>query len=91
MQLANTKQVRAIISNFVNCNAKYTDKGANNTRLVAWQLGSVDTATLKQIQDVFTLCGFSNRIKVTQSKYCSTARSGGWTYLRVNASYKETV
>jgi hypothetical protein len=88
MQLANTKQVRAIVSNFINCNAKYTDKGVNNTRLVAWQLGAVDTATLKQIRDAFTLCGFNNRIKVTQSAYSAMARSGGYTYLRINASFK---
>jgi hypothetical protein len=89
MQLANTKQVRAIVSNFVNCNAKYTDKGANNTRLVAWQLGSIDAATVKQIQDTFTLAGFSNRVKVTQSAYSAYARSGGQTYLRINASFNK--
>jgi len=89
MQLANTKQVRAIVGNFINCSAKYTDKGVNNTRLVAWQLGALDSATLKQIRDTFALAGFNNRITVTRSAYSYEARSGGYTYLRINASFNK--
>ena len=89
MQLANTKTVRKIVNSILGHSAAYTDRGANGTRLLAWQCGSVDAATVKHIQDIFTLAGFTNRIKVTQSEYNTLARGGGWTYLRINASFKE--
>ena len=89
MQLANTQTVRNIVNNIVGFSATYTDKGANNTRLLTWKGVKADSATIKEIQDIFTLAGFSNRIKVTQSNYCSVGRSGGWTYIRINASYNK--
>jgi hypothetical protein len=89
MQLANTKTVRNIVNKIVGFGAQYTDKGVNNTRLLTWKGATVDSATIKEIQDLFTLAGFSNRIKVTQSAYDTMARNGGWHYLRINASYKK--
>ena len=87
--LANTKTIRNIVNSIVGTSAKYTDKGVNNTRLLTWQLRALDTATLKEIQTIFALVGFTNRIKVTRSTYNAIAREGGYTYLRINASYNK--
>jgi len=90
--LADTQTIRNIVNNIVGESAKYTDKGVNNTRLLAWDINYADKhALVKEIQDLFTLVGFTNRIKVTTSNYTgySTYRSGGRTYLRINASYNK--
>ena len=92
MQLADTQAIRNIVNNIVGDSAKYTDKGVNNTRLLAWDINYADKhAIVKEIQDLFTLVGFSNRIKVTTSNYtgCMGFKSGGRTYLRINASYNK--
>jgi hypothetical protein len=92
MQLANTQTVRNIVNYIVNSSAKYTDKGANNTRLLAWEISERNAnAYVKEIQDIFALAGFSNRIKVTNSAYTSIGsyRTGGQTWLRINASYNK--
>ena len=92
MQLADTQAIRNIVINIVGDSAKYTYKGVNNTRLLAWDINYADKhAIVKEIQDLFTLVGFSNRIKVTTSNYtgCMGFRSGGRTYLRINASYNK--
>jgi hypothetical protein len=90
--LANTQTIRNIVNNIVGDSAKYTDKGVNNTRLLTWDINYADKHVLvKEIQDLFTLVGFTNRIKVTTSNYtgCMGFRSGGRTYLRINASYNK--
>lgn len=90
--LANTQTIRNIVNNIVGDSAKYTDKGVNNTRLLTWDINYADKhALVKEIQDLFTLVGFTNRIKVTTSNYtgCMGFRSGGRTYLRINASYNK--
>jgi hypothetical protein len=92
MQLADTQAIRNIVNNIVGDSAKYTDKGVNNTRLLTWDINYADKHVLvKEIQDLFTLVGFTNRIKVTTSNYtgCMGFRSGGRTYLRINASYNK--
>ena len=92
MQLADTQAIRNIVNNIVGDSAKYTDKGVNNTRLLAWDINYADKhAIVKEIQDLFTLVGFTNRVKVTTSNYtgCMGFRSGGRTYLRINASYNK--
>ena len=90
--LADTQAIRNIVNNIVGDSAKYTDKGVNNTRLLAWDINYADKhALVKEIQDLFTLVGFTNRVKVTTSNYtgCMGFRSGGRTYLRINASYNK--
>ena len=92
MQLADTQAIRNIVNNIVGDSAKYTDKGVNNTRLLTWDINYADKhAIVKEIQDLFTLVGFTNRIKVTTSNYtgCMGFGSGGRTYLRINASYNK--
>lgn len=88
--LADTKTVRRIVNNIVGVSAKYTDKGANNTRLLAWDIGSTNANKIeKEVKDLFALAGFTNRVKVSTSVYCMYGRSGGNTFLRINASYKD--
>jgi len=84
MQLANTKQVLNIVNNILNNSAIYADKGANNTRLLAWDISCCNAGKyIEEVQDIFTLAGFSNRIKVTTSKYSNR------TFLRINASFNK--
>jgi len=88
MQLANTTTVLNIVNNIVGHSAKYADKGANNTRLLAWYINYADKNKLvKEIQDIFALVGFTNRIKVTTSEH--SGGYPGYTYLRINASYNK--
>ena len=90
--LANTTTVLKIVNSIVGERARYADKGVNNTRLLAWDISYRDAnALVKQIRDLFALVGFTNRVKATTSNYTgySTYRSGGRTYLRINASYNK--
>jgi hypothetical protein len=88
--LADTKLVRKMVNSIVGVSAKYTDKGANNTRLLAWDIGSTNANKIeKEVKDLFALAGFTNRVKVSTSVYSIEGRSGGNTFLRINASYKD--
>ena len=88
--LANTQTIRNIVNNIVGDSAKYTDKGVNNTRLLTWDINYADKhAIVKEIQDLFKLVGFTNRVKATTSAYKHNWREGGRTYLRINASYNK--
>ena len=88
--LANTKLVRKMVNTIVGVSAKYTDKGANNTRLLAWDISSTNANKIeKEVKDLFALAGFTNKVKVTTSVYCMYGRSGGNTFLRINASYNK--
>jgi len=91
MQLASTTTVLNIVNSIVGDSAKYADKGVNNTRLLAWDISYKDNkdALVKEIKDLFTLAGLSNRVKTTTSIYNRNNREGGRTYLRINASYNK--
>ena len=87
--LAHTKLVRKMVNSIVGVSAKYTDKGANGTRLLAWDIGSTNANKIeKEVKDLFALAGFTNKVKVTTSVYSVEGRCGGNTFLRINASYK---
>ena len=86
--LANTQTIRNIVNNIVGDSAKYTDKGINNTRLLAWYINYAEKdALVKEIKDLFKLVGFTNRVKATTSEHSGGYR--GATYLRINASYNK--
>lgn len=87
--LADTQTIRNIVNNMVGESAKYTDKGVNNTRLLTWNISytSNKKALEKEIKDLFTLVGFTNRVKITTSGH--SGAYGGATYLRINASYNK--
>ena len=90
--LADTKTVRSIVNEIVGVSADYTDKGANDTRLLAWCIGNGSAARLVQeAKTALTLAGFTNRVTCTSSNYtgCGSYRTGGFTYLRINASYNK--
>jgi hypothetical protein len=88
--LADTKLVRKMVNTIVGVSAKYTDKGANNTRLLAWEIGSTNANKIeKEVKELFALAGFTNKVKVTTSEIDSWNRSGGNTFLRINASYNK--
>ena len=86
--LANTTTILNIVNSIVGDSAKYADKGINNTRLLAWDISYADKhALVKEIQDLFKLVGFTNRVKATTSEH--SGGYGGRTYLRINASYNK--
>lgn len=99
MQLATTKQVRAIMrSMFGTIDETWTDKCAQDARLrrLAFKIGNdydrdLLERTRKQIQDLLTLAGFSNRVTVTDSgKRLTTqqlifCRNNTGVYVRVKA------
>jgi hypothetical protein len=90
--LAHTKLVRKMVNSIVGVSAKYTDKGANGTRLLAWNIGYTNANKIeKEVKDLFALAGFTNKVKVTTSERtgCGTYSTGGNTFLRINASYKD--
>jgi hypothetical protein len=88
--LADTKLVRKMVNTIVGVSAKYTDKGANNTRLLAWDIGYTNANKIeKEVKDLFALAGFTNRVTVSTSVYSIEGRSGGNTFLRINASFKD--
>ena len=92
MELANTKTVRKIVNAMVGRAAKYTDKGATaGTRQVAWEMYDSKEAEklVKEIRELFLLAGFSNKVRARTSSYNVLARSGGYTYLRITASFVE--
>jgi hypothetical protein len=91
MQLADTKTVRKLVNRIVGASAIYTDMGANGTRLLAWEVYGEDRAEqlVKEVKELFTLLGFTNRVKMNSSVYNPLGRSGGQTWLRINASYKD--
>ena len=86
--LANTTTILNIVNKIVGDSAKYADKGVNNTRLLAWYINYAEKdALVKELQDLFTLVGFTNRVKATTSEHSGGYR--GATYLRINASYNK--
>jgi len=92
MELANTKTVRRIVNGIVGYSAKYTDKGAKQgTRYLAWEFGGAERAerVAQEVRELFLLAGFSNKVRVRTSRYNELARSGGYTYLRITASFVE--
>jgi hypothetical protein len=91
MQLADTKTVRKLVNRIVGASAIYTDMGTNGTRLLAWEVYGEDRAEqlVKEVKELFTLLGFTNRVKMNSSAYNPLGRSGGQTWLRINASYKD--
>jgi ribosomal protein L28 len=90
--LATTKQVRNIVHTMCNVGAhSYTDKSASkrtsetNLRNITFLLYEENTAvTLAIMQLALFAQGYTNKIKITRSKYDSVARQGGSTYLRIN-------
>jgi hypothetical protein len=86
--LATTKQVRNIVHTLCNVSRQsYTDKSKRcaDWRNVSFILHEDDKATaLALVQLAMFTRGYTNKIKLTRSKYDAWARQGGATYLRIN-------
>ena len=101
MQLATTKQVRAIVSTYFNntfAGNSWTDKcaGDDTVRRVAFKIcgGSTTAQRLeiirKDLQAMFMLAGFVNEVKVTDSTgkrvgLLAYCRDDSGCYVRVKA------
>jgi len=87
--LATTLQMRTILRSVFNVSKIYTDKCADEKmrRLacaVSYLADAVYMQTLqKRLQDAIFLAGFTNTVKITQSKVYG--REGGIVYVRVKA------
>jgi hypothetical protein len=64
----------------------YTDKSTKeNMRNVTFYISATEAENVKQkLQLALFVAGFKNKVKITTSKYNTFARSGGYTYLRIN-------
>ena len=86
--LATTKQVRNIVHTVCNVSRQsYTDKSKQGAdrRNVSFILYEADeAAALALMQLAMFTRGYTNKIKLTRSKYDAMARQGGSTYLRIN-------
>jgi hypothetical protein len=86
--LATTQQVRNIVHTVCNVSRQsYTDKSkrGTNKRNVTFILREANIeAALAIVQLAMFTRGYTNKIKLTTSKYDSIARQGGSTYLRIN-------
>ena len=89
-KLINTKLVRKIVRNIANgavYNYSYTDKtkADNNLRNVSFFIYEHEAeAIARELRVLLTLAGYTNKVKVTTSKYNEMGRCGGNTYLRIN-------
>lgn len=86
--LASTKFVRKVVRNFYNVRGTtYTDKSkrVENLRNITFFIDAdVAQQVKKDVEFVLWSLGYTNKVKVTTSKYNEFAREGGWTYLRIN-------
>ena len=85
--LATTKQVRALVHGLVAVRAhSYTDKRkrGSNLRNVTFMLCEDGDKAVAKLQLAMFLMGYTNTVKTTTSEVHYAARTGGYTYLRIN-------
>jgi hypothetical protein len=99
MRTATTKEVRRLVRSVLgSCEETWTDKcrTGEQVRRVAFKIGNCYTNDLKakverDMRALFTLCGFDNDIKVTDSTQKITqqqlifCRNNTGVYLRIKA------
>ena len=85
---ATTKLVRNLVRSLHNVRgATYTDKSkrGENLRNVTFYIDKNVAKSVKEnLEFALFALGYTNKVKVTTSKYNELAREGGYTYLRVN-------
>ena len=92
---ASTKLVRKIVRSINNgavYGYSYTDKckRVENLRNVTFFIDEHKAEDVKEkLQLALFVAGFTNKVKVTTSKYNTLARIGGNTYLRINSCVLE--
>lgn len=88
---ATTKLVRKIVRSINNgavYGYSYTDKckRVENLRNVSFFIYEHEAeAVATELRTILKLLGYTNKVKVTTSKYYEFARNGGFTYLRINS------
>ena len=87
--LASTKFVRKVVRSFYNVRGDntYTDKSkrVENLRNITFFIdANVAQQVKKDVEFVLWSLGYTNKVKVTTSKYNEFARGGGYSYLRIN-------
>ena len=89
-KLINTKLVRKLVRNIAGDNIyghsytdiNVTDSYLRNVTFFVYEHKAKEIAT--ELQALLALAGYTNKVKVTTSKYNETVRGGGNTYLRIN-------
>ena len=85
--LATTKQVRALVKGLCSVRThSYTDKSkrGSNLRNVTFMLCEDGQQAVAKLQLAMFLMGYTNTVKTTISEVHYAARTGGYTYLRIN-------
>ena len=89
-KLINTKLVRKLVRSIANDSIygkSYTDINITNNDLrnVTFFIDEHKAEDVKEkLQLALFVAGFTNKVKVTTSKYNEMGRCGGNTYLRIN-------
>ena len=89
-KLINTKLVRKLVRNIAGdsiygksyTDINLTDSYLRNVTFFVYEHKAKEIAT--ELQALFALAGYTNKVKVTTSKYNEMGRCGGNTYLRIN-------
>ena len=89
-KLINTKLVRKLVRSIAGDSIygkSYTDINLTNSDLrnvtfFVYEHKAKEIAT--DLQALFALAGYNNKVKITTSKYNEMGRCGGNTYLRIN-------
>ena len=89
-KLINTKLVRKLVRSIAGDSIyahSYTDINLTNNDLrnvtfFVYEHKAKEIAT--ELQALFALAGYTNKVKVTTSEYNDMGRCGGNTYLRIN-------
>jgi hypothetical protein len=89
--LATTKQVRALVKGLCSVRThSYTDKcksiktDVSNLRNVTFMLCEDGAKAVAKLELAMFLMGYTNKVKTTISEVHYAARTGGYTYLRIN-------
>ena len=89
-KLINTKLVRKLVRKLAGDSIyahSYTDINVTNSDLrnvTFFVYEHKAKAIATELQALFALAGYNNKVKVTTSKYNEMGRCGGNTYLRIN-------
>ena len=85
--LATTKQVRALVHGLCSVRThSYTDKSkrGSDRRNVTFMLCEDGAKAVAKLELAMFLMGYTNKVKTTTSEVHYAARTGGYTYLRIN-------
>lgn len=94
--LATTKQVRALVRGLVQTTRNWGNSGTwtdkcksiktdvSNLRNVTFMIAEDGAKAKAKLELAMFLMGYTNKVKTTTSEVHYAARTGGYTYLRIN-------